>query len=237
MCGFCETDNVGSKLVHDVPIVQNRNVAERTRFTLAHTVRQGTRADFRLEAGSIDAILVKNLGNTPFHADDVPKHTVAMISALIKDIQRVADVPISVDILRNDAEAALSIAAATTASFIRAGVHVGTLVTDQGIVTRRAAETLRLRDHLRTDVEILADVSVKHSAPAAERPLTETITDIISREHADGIIASGVGTGHKIDCGHLNTVVDVRDSLETGIPVFVDSGVTLETIADIYSNV
>ena len=141
------------------------------------------------------------------------------------------------DSVSNDAEAALSIAAATAASFIRVNAHVDTRVTDQGIVTGRAAETLRLRDHLRTDVEILADVSVKHSAPVAERPLTETITNIISREHADGIIASGVGTGHKIDCSHLNTVVDVRDSLETGIPVFVDSGVTLETIADICSNV
>ncbi len=46
--GFCETDNVGSKLAYGVPIVQNRNVAERTRFT-PPTVGRETRAAFRLE--------------------------------------------------------------------------------------------------------------------------------------------------------------------------------------------
>lgn len=197
-------------------------------------IRDAMRRDAkRLVAGGIDAILVENFGNTPFHADDVPKHTVATMSALVEDIQRVVDVPIGVNVLRNDAKAALSIAAATAASFIRVNVHVGTRVTDQGIVTGHAAETLRLREHLRTDVEILADISVKHSAPVAERPLTETVTDSIKRGHADGIIATGVETGREIDRDHLNAVVDARDDLETDIPVFVGSGVTRETIADI----
>jgi len=158
---------------------------------------------------------LKTLETRPFHADDVPKHTVATMSALVEDIQRVVDVPIGVNVLRNDAKAALSIAAATAASFIRVNVHVGTRVTDQGIVTGHAAETLRLREHLRTDVEILADISVKHSAPVAERPLTETVTDSIKRGHADGIIATGVETGREIDRDHLNAVVDARDDLET----------------------
>lgn len=45
----------------------------------------------RLEAGGIDAILVENFGNTPSHADDVPKHTVAMMRTLVNDLLELTD--------------------------------------------------------------------------------------------------------------------------------------------------
>jgi len=184
----------------------------------------------RLEAGGVDALMVENFGDAPFYADDVPKHAVASMTALVRDLRRESDLPIGVNVLRNDAEAAVSIAAASGADFVRVNVHAGARLTDQGVVEGKAAETVRLRDRLDAeDVAILADVDVKHSAALAERPLTEEVAELVERGHADGVVASGAGTGHETDRDHLRAVVDARDDLGVDAPVFVGSGVTQET--------
>lgn len=186
----------------------------------------------RLEAGGVDGLLIENFGNEPFFAEDVPKHVVASMTALVRTLKRETDLPVGVNVLRNDAEAALSIAAATNASFIRVNVHTGERVADQGRLTGQAAETVRLRDRLDADVGILADVAVKHSAPVTERPVREIVTELVERGHADGIIASGAETGRKTDRKHLEAVVAARNETDPDVPVFVGSGVTAETIAD-----
>jgi membrane complex biogenesis BtpA family protein len=186
----------------------------------------------RLSAGGVDAVMVENFGDAPFYAEDVPKHVVASMAALVTDLRREIDLPVGVNVLRNDAEAALSVAAAAGASFVRVNVHSGARLTDQGVVTGRAAETVRLRERLDTDVSILADVDVKHSAPLAERPLDEEVAELLERGHADGIVASGVGTGETTDRDHLRRVVEARDNLDVDAPVFVGSGVTQSSVAE-----
>lgn len=186
----------------------------------------------RLEAGGVDGLLVENFGDSPFHGEDVPKHVVASMTALVRDLTRETDLPVGVNVLRNDADAALSVAAATGASFVRVNVHTGARLTDQGVLTGSAAETVRLRDRLDADVSILADVAVKHSAPLAERPLPEAVADLVERGHADGIVVSGTGTGKETDREHLRRVVAARDDLDTRVPVFVGSGVTSDTVGD-----
>ncbi len=187
----------------------------------------------RLVDGGVDAVMVENFGDAPFYADSVPTHTVAEMAALVADLRDVVDVPIGVNVLRNDAEAAVSVAAATGAAFVRVNVHTGVRATDQGIVTGRAAETVRLRNRLAPDVDILADVDVKHAAPVADRPLAEEVADLIRRGRADGIVVSGAGTGRETDRKHLEAVVDARDRLDADVPVVVGSGVTRGTVDEV----
>jgi len=198
------------------------------RDALRNAMRRDAR---RLEAGGADALMVENFGDAPFYADDVPKHVVASMAALARDLRRETDLPIGVNVLRNDAEAAISVAAAADAQFVRVNVHAAARLTDQGVVTGQAAETVRLRDRLDADVSILADVDVKHSAPLAERPLSEEVAELVERGHADGLVASGAGTGHETDRDHLEAVVAARDELDADAPVFVGSGVTRETVS------
>lgn len=202
-------------------------------FESREAIRQAMLRDARrLEAGGVDGLMVENFGDAPFYADDVPKHVVASMAALVADLRRGTDLPVGVNVLRNDAAAALSVAAAAGASFVRVNVHTSARLTDQGVVTGRAAETVRLRDRLDADVAILADVDVKHSAPLAERPLPEEVAELVERGHADGIVASGAGTGEETDADHLEAVVDARDATGADAPVFVGSGVTRETVGE-----
>jgi hypothetical protein len=105
-------------------------------------------------------------------------------------------------------------------------------VTDQGVVIGRAHETLRLRDRLDADVDVLADVAVKHSAALGEaRPLAEQAEEALGRGLADGLVVSGPGTGEPVDVEVLETVAAVAAT--HGAPLFVGSGVTESTVSDL----
>ena len=188
----------------------------------------------RLEAGGVDALMLENFGDAPFYPDDVPKHVVASMTRVATEIRAAVSLPLGVNVLRNDAEAALSVAAAADADFVRVNVHVGARVTDQGVVEGTAHETMRLRDRLNSDVAVLADLDVKHSAPLAERPLdAEAVAEPVERGLADGVIVSGVGTGHSVDADALQAVAAARDAADLDAPVFVGSGTTRENVADL----
>ena len=188
----------------------------------------------RLEAGGADALMLENFGDAPFYPDDAPKHVVASMTRAAAEIRDAADLPMGVNVLRNDAEAALSVAAAAGAEFVRVNVHVGARVTDQGVVEGEAHETMRLRDRLDSDVAVLADLDVKHSAPLAERPLdAEAVAEPIERGLAEGVVVSGAGTGHEVASDHLSAVAAARDEADLDAPVFVGSGTTAGNVADL----
>ena len=195
-------------------------------------IRERAVADARaLDAGGVDAVLVENFGDVPCYPDAVPKPVVASMTDAVGRVVDAVDRPVGVNVLRNDAEAALSVAAATGASFVRVNVHAGARVTDQGVVEGRAHETLRLRSRLAADVDLLADVGVKHSAPlGAERSLDETVDDVVTRGLADAVVVSGRGTGYAVDEERLERAAAACS--HHGAPLFVGSGVTAETVAD-----
>lgn len=130
--------------------------------------------------------------------------------------------------LRNDAEAALSIAAVVSAEFIRVNVLSGSVVTDQGLIEADAASILRLREHIAPDVAIFSDLLVKHAAPLVKRDLTDEAGDLRYRSLADAIILSGSGTGAKADSSELRLV---RNSL-SDCPILIGSGMSIDNLKE-----
>lgn len=180
-----------------------------------------------LAANGVDGLMLENFGDVPFTAGSVPAMTVASLTRLANEVRQRFSLPLGINVLRNDAVAALSIAASVGASYIRVNVLSGVRVTDQGIVTGQAYDLLRLREQLSADkVRILADVDVKHSAPITRRPLAEETEELVLRAGADGVIVSGTATGKPINLTDLPEVVAAAQ----GRPVFVGSGVSVETL-------
>lgn len=184
-----------------------------------------------LEAGGVAGIIVENYGDAPFFGDEVPKSTVAEMTVIASEIASAVDVPIGVNVLRNDADAAVSIAAAVEADFVRVNVHVGAAATDQGVLEGRAHETIRLRDRLDGTVAILADVHVKHATPIGTVGIERTAIETVDGGLADGVIVSGTETGSPTNLDDLERVSNAVAGLERSVPVFVGSGVTTETVA------
>lgn len=180
-------------------------------------------ADALVEAG-FGAVMIENYHDVPFYPEQVPPHTVAALTALVGAVAaRHPHLALGVNVLRNDAAAALGIAAATGARFVRVNVHVGATVTDQGPLTGRAWHTLRLRRELGAGaVGILADLRVKHARPLVDRPLAEEAADLRLRGLADALIVTGPATGAGADPADLRTV---RAALPD-CPLLVGSGAT-----------
>jgi len=171
--------------------------------------------------GGVDGLIIENFGDVPFYPRHVPPHTVAFMTKLAVEVIRQSSLPLGVNILRNDSAAALAVAAATGAQFIRVNIYTGARVTDQGLIEGTAHETVRYRKLLGCDVKIFADVDVKHSAPLAIRKLEDEVADIVSRGCADAIIVTGSATGNATAIQDLETVKQAARQA----PVIAGSGV------------
>jgi len=186
-------------------------------------------ADARaLEAAGYDLVLVENFGDAPFFAERVPPVTVSAMTVCAVAVRRACPrLPLGINVLRNDADAALAIAAAVGASCIRVNVHTGARVTDQGLVQGRAAETMRARKALGAEgVALWADVDVKHAAPLGERDAAREAEDLVKRGLADAVLVTGEGTGRGVDAEKLRRV---REAV-AGTPVLVASGATVDSL-------
>ncbi len=208
--------------------------------TLDHVVDAALADAEILTAAGVDGMMVENFGDVPFAKDRVPPATVASLAIVCRELSRDHNVPIGVNVLRNDAEAALSIAAVVGADFFRVNVHIGAVVADQGVIEGKARETILLRRALGSSALLFADVRVKHSRPlgadAAATDATATTAlvaearDARLRGLADALILSGVSTGAVADPADFRAV---RDALP-GTPLLVGSGVTASNLQEFW---
>ncbi len=175
-----------------------------------------------LAGAGFDAVMVENFGDVPFHPGRVPPETVAAMARAVAAVRGAASLPVGVNVLRNDAEAALALAAVCDAAFIRVNVHVGAMWTDQGLIQGRAHATLRRRAHLAPGVAIFADVHVKHATPPSGWGLEDAARDTWWRGLADALVVSGSGTGAATAPADLHRV---RQAVPKAV-IFVGSGVT-----------
>src|SRR4051794_36469990 len=181
-----------------------------------------------LAAGGVHGLMLENFGDVPFFPGRVPAHVVAHMTALAVAVRRRFDLPLGVNVLRNDGQSALAVAFAAGAQFIRVNVLCGARVADQGLIQGIAEDLLRERALLgAAHIRIFADVDVKHSAPLAARPLAEEVDDTLRRGLADALVVSGAGTGKMTDPAK---VVDVKSAAGESSHVFVGSGVTVQTL-------
>jgi membrane complex biogenesis BtpA family protein len=175
-----------------------------------------------------DAVIVENFGDAPFFRDRVGSETVAAMALCGERARRASGLPLGINVLRNDGRAALAVAAATEARFIRVNVLVGARVTDQGVIEGDAAELLRARASLGlSHVKIVADVDVKHSSPLGSLSITDEAIEAVERALADVVIVSGSRTGEEAS---RDIVLSVRSVVDA--PVWVGSGVRADTVAD-----
>ena len=110
-----------------------------------------TEARVLAECG-FDAVMVENFGDTPFVPDGVAPITIAAMTRVGTAVSEAAPtLSLGINVLRNDADAAMAIAAVCGGSMIRINVHSGARLTDQGLIAGHAHETLRRRRALELD--------------------------------------------------------------------------------------
>jgi uncharacterized protein len=180
------------------------------------------------ERGGAQALFVENFGDIPFTKGSVAPETIAAMAAAGRAIRQAVKLPIGFNVLRNDARAGLALCAVCSGAFIRINVHTGAMLTDQGLIEGNAYETLRYRQRLCPDVQIFADVHVKHAVPLGNSTIEDAARDTVERGLVDALIVSGAGTGLKADLADVERVR--RTAPHTKI--LLGSGVTVENVCD-----
>ncbi len=192
-----------------------------------HVMKSGLRDARSLEQGGIDAVLVENYGDMPFSIK-VSKETVAAMTMVCCEIKKILDVPVGVNVLRNDWEAALGLAKVLNLDFIRVNVYTGATATEQGIIEGEAAQIHRYKNDLNINASVLADIHVKHGEQIYPMDIVKGARDAVDRGKADGIIISGEETGTPVDLVELKRA---KDSVQA--PVLVGSGLTVNNAINV----
>jgi len=198
------------------------------RGSMGEVLTRATQEAVLLADSGFEGILVENFGDAPFYPHRVPPETVAAMAVAVREVVASVSIPVGVNVLRNDAEAAVSIAVGAGAGFIRVNIHTGSMFTDQGLLEGQGHLTLRKRRTLQSSLAILADVMVKHATPPPGLTLESAARDSWLRGRADGLILTGAETGMP---AKPELFQRVKEALPDEARIWVGSGATPETIS------
>lgn len=193
-------------------------------------VVDGAAADIEaLQAGGIDAVLFGNESDRPYELVATTEGAAAM-AAVVTALRPLLTVPFGVDYLW-DPVATVAIACATEARFARE-VFTGVYASDMGTWEPDARGALRLRAELgRQDLPLLFNVNAEFATPLDRRPIGLRARSAVFSSLADVVCVSGPLTGDPVATSDLEAV----RSEVGGVPVFANTGVTIDNVAEILS--
>jgi uncharacterized protein len=179
-------------------------------------------------SGGAHGLIVENFFDAPFAKNHVD--TATACAMVTKRIMSITSLPVGINVLRNDAMTAMSVAMTAGAKFIRVNVFTGAMITDQGVIEGCAHELLNYRRMLGADhqVRIFADVMVKHAAPLSDAvSIGQAAIETVERGMADAVIVSGIMTGSAPDMADIHAV---RHAVSK-TPLIIGSGTTKENVS------
>ncbi|MCA9294715.1 MAG: BtpA/SgcQ family protein [Phycisphaerales bacterium] len=200
--------------------------------TIAH--RAADEARMLVEAG-FDGVIVENMHDAPYLLRDVGSEiATAMTAVTLRVKDAIGATPLGVQVLAGANMAALAVAHAAGAQFIRAEGFVFSSIADEGLMARAdAGPLLRYRKQIGAEgVRILADIKKKHSSHAitADVDLGET-AHAAAFFGADGLVITGIATGHATSLDDLRAARHA-----THLPIVVGSGATPETLGALFEH-
>jgi membrane complex biogenesis BtpA family protein len=176
----------------------------------------------------LHAVMIENMHDRPYLARQVGPEVVAAMAVVGRAVREAIDVPFGLQVLAGANEAALGVALAAGASFVRVEGFVFAHVADEGLMTSDAGALLRYRRAIGADgVRVFADVKKKHSAHAVTADVGIADTAHAAEFFlADGLVVTGTATGRATDPAEVRAV-----AAAVSIPVLVGSGITPENVA------
>ncbi len=178
-----------------------------------------------IEKSGFTAIMIENMGDVPYKVNMELEQITAM-AVIAGAIRSATSVPLGIDCAFSDYRAALAIAKAVGAAFVRIPVFVDTVIFADGIVYPCARDALAYRKKIDVeDIQILADIQVKHTYMVNGRITLEDSAKMAEANGADAIVVTGTLTGVAASNDDL-----MRIKALVNIPVYVGSGVNQENI-------
>lgn len=177
--------------------------------------------------GGCDALLVENMSDLPYLCGKVGPEITAAMAIAVDHVVRTFHKPTGVQVLAGANLEAMALATCAGAEFIRAEAFAYAHVADEGLMNASAAEVLRLRKHIDSNVRVWADVQKKHSAHAITSDVSlGELAKGFEFCGADALIITGVATGSAA------RPADVLAARASSLPIVVGSGITVQNIGE-----
>lgn len=180
----------------------------------------------KLEQAGVDGVQIENIWDYPYlRGEDLGMETVASMAAVASKVRDAIKIPIGVNCHLNGGYAALAVAQAVGADWIRVFEWVNAYVSYPGIVEGIGGKLSRYRSAWRAEqVRFFCDVNVKHGSHFLihDRSISEQAHDAES-QGAEALIVTGFETGQ---APTPSKVQEFKNSVT--VPVLVGSGLVKE---------
>src|SRR5437899_1613957 len=114
-------------------------------------------------AAGFHGLIIENTHDRPYLRGTVGPEVVAALAVIGVEVRRAVSLPMGIQILAGANTAAMALAHASGASFVRVEGFVFAHVADEGLIQSTAAELLRYRRAIGADqLRVFADIKKKH---------------------------------------------------------------------------
>lgn len=187
----------------------------------------GVRRDVEaLVAGGVDGLLYCNEDDRPYSLT-IGAGTVAAMTRIVSATAP-DDHPFGIDVLW-DPKAALAIAGATGASFIRE-VVCGTYESDMGLWSPDPAAIFNYRRLIGAqDVQVWANIQPEFASPLGTRTIAQRAASALASCLPDALLVSGPMAGRAPDARLLE---ETRSAIPDDVALVINTGARHETVTD-----
>lgn len=200
--------------------------------SIEELTKQAIKDYHNLVEGGISAVCFCDEFDKPYYKQAKP-HSIAIMTAIIKEVlAHEKRIPFGVD-LQWDPKAALAVAKAVDADFIR-GIVVGTYCGDYGFYSVDVEDLLTYKHLIKADnIKIITNLCPEFSYSLDKRPATLRAQTAFKSSLVDAICVSGTmaGTGVPIDC-----LREVKEAVGD-CAVFANTGTNFDTVKEILDTV
>lgn len=175
--------------------------------------------------GGVDALLFCNEGDRPYslkagyESVAVMTHVVTALAPLKK--------PFGLDFLWADGRAAVAMAMATGASFVR-GVFTGAYDSDMGFWNTDASGLWRYRREIGAqDIRLFCNITPEFASPLGNRSVGQVAKSVVVSSLADAILVSGPRAGAEPT---MDDILQAKEAVGADTPILLNTGATVGNI-------
>ncbi len=146
----------------------------------------------KLDNAGMDGIMIQNVNDLPMK-EKVEPEKIAYMSSIATSIKETVseNCLIGVSVLKNDGEAAVAIAEAIDADFIRLKVYVGAMISFSGVEEGCVNRVLDKMQKLNSNFDIWADVHDRTGVPLGGVKLEQSVKQAFDKGMADVVMITG----------------------------------------------
>lgn len=172
----------------------------------------------KLLAAGVDAVMFCNEDDRPY-TFNAPIEAISAMTRIITEL-RPKDRPFGVDYLW-DPLAALAVAAATDAAFIRE-VVTGVYESDMGLWSPDAAALYRYRQQIGAGhIRVFANITPEFASPLGSRSIAQRARSAVVSTLVDAILIAGPMAGAEPD---ISALEEAKSAVGPHIPVLLNTG-------------